>query len=67
MRGGGESDADDDIPDCFQLSPYYDNDSIFDLLKKWKSTFILFSFNCQSLSTKFEQLSAHIDNPKEQH
>jgi exonuclease III len=57
-----ENDADDDIPNWFKHSPYYNTDSFVNLLSSKQSSFKIISLNCQSLNAKIDQICTFIEN-----
>lgn len=52
---------DDEEPEIFQPSMYYDFDDFLNLLKCKQNTFTVVSLNCQSLNAKMDQIRVYFD------
>jgi hypothetical protein len=56
-----EQFMEEDEPVIFQLSNYYGNDQLIDIIKEKQHLFKIFSLNCQSLFAKMDQLKAYLE------
>ena len=54
-------EVDNDIPNLFTNSLYYDNDSFIKLFKNLGNSFTIISLNCQSLYAKLDDLKAYLE------
>ena len=55
-----DNDIDENEPRLFDHSPYYEPDDFIELFKSKKDIFNVFSVNCQSLNSKFNELIAYL-------
>ena len=57
-----QDDEDDESPEIFTHSPYYDDQNLFTLLNSKQDVFAIVSLNCQSLQAKYDLLNIYIEN-----
>ena len=55
------ADAEDEEPVIFEHSAYMNNDTLIDTLKTKANVFKVLALNCQSLYSKYNQLSIYVD------
>ena len=56
-----EDDSNEGIPHLFEQSHYYNNEEVTQILTEKQNVFNLFSLNCQSLCSKFDQLQLYVE------
>jgi len=54
-------DSDENMPNLFEESPYYNDNEAIELLKHKHNAFSILSLNCQSLQAKFDQLKIYVE------
>ena len=55
---------DDEAPQIYKDSHYYDDNTLIDILNKKQDIFTILSLNCQSLQAKFDILNLYLQNLK---
>jgi len=58
----GNHDTEDEAPSIFEHSPYLDNEGLNNVFNANSDSFKVFSLNCQSLNSKFDELKIYIES-----